>query len=337
VPRSPSANSPQSRYRSQPHSSPYRSQRSPPPPGPQPTAYVPRESRPSTFFDPTAEYRERKPEMTSPVAHLRSPVMVRTSALPNASTVADIIIQEFQHPAERRSLDHGHKSPAVQHSRPSSAYSQSPRQAINDHPNSYPRSPESRSIFHHNMAPPSRSSAVPSERQPPVAVSNVKSVADTTDTRQTLGRKADPMSFSSILSGPEPVPSMPEPRPKVEHTQAEVFNSSEPIRPISPTIIKHEKRLSLTHRSSKESKIPGQPEPNRPTSARSDKPKIVINEKEYQATLAKLSMEPLSDLDSNEFDAERDQYLARSFKKTSAIVDTEANKRKVSYLQHILG
>jgi len=63
----------------------------------------------------------------------------------------------------------------------------------------------------------------------------------------------------------------------------------------------------------------------------------VINEKEYQATLAKLSMEPLSDLDSNEFDAERDQYLARSFKKTSAIVDTEANKRKVSYLQHILG
>jgi len=129
---------------------------------------------------------------------------------------------------------------------------------------------------------------------------------------------------------------MPEPRPKVEHTQAEVLNSSEPIRPISPTIIKHEKRLSLTHRSSKESKIPGQPEPNRPTSARSDKPKIVINEKEYQATLAKLSMEPLSDLDSNEFDAERNQYLARSFKKTSAIVDTEANKRKVSYFQHIL-
>lgn len=46
-------------------------------------------------------------------------------------------------------------------------------------------------------------------------------------------------------------------------------------------------------------------------------------------------MEPLSDVDTNEFDAERDQYLAKSFKKTSAIVDTEANKRKVSWLQHV--
>jgi len=259
--------------------------------------------------------------------------MVRTLAIPNTSAVADVIIQEFQHSAERRSLDHGHTSPANAHSRPSSAYSQSPRQPMNDHPSSYP---ESRSIFHHNMAPPSRSSAAPPERQPPGAVSGVQSLPDIADTLQVLGRKTDPMSFSSILSASEPIPSMPEPRPKVEYVQPEVLNSSESIHPVSPTFIKHEKRLSQTHRSSKESRIPSQPEPNRPISARSNKPKIMINEKEYQATLAKLNMDPLSDLDTNEFDAERDQYLAKSFKKTSAIVDTEANKRKVSYPRRLL-
>lgn len=172
VPRSPSAHSPLPPYRPHISSSPAlsRGHRSPPPRGPMPTAYGPpqRERPQGTFFDPTREERGRGSAVTSPAPRPRSPVMVWEDKAASfyLTLLIDVFWQESPRGIERKSLDRGYTSPVKVHSRPTSSYSYSPRQGITSQAISFQPSSESRHTMNQTMAPPSHSSAAPSEPQP---------------------------------------------------------------------------------------------------------------------------------------------------------------------------
>jgi DNA helicase INO80 len=61
---------------------------------------------------------------------------------------------------------------------------------------------------------------------------------------------------------------------------------------------------------------------------RAEKPKIVITDKDYQAALAKIEIEPLSDPEDAGFEAERDRYHAKMSQKHMAVTEAETTKRK---------
>lgn len=71
------------------------------------------------------------------------------------------------------------------------------------------------------------------------------------------------------------------------------------------------------------------PESSKSTTNRLDKPQIVITEKDYQTALAKINMDDLSDVEDTGFEHEREQYLARSFDRTTVVKEVESKKRKV--------
>ena len=107
---------------------------------------------------------------------------------------------------------------------------------------------------------------------------------------------------------------------KTRHTSVHRSPAEPQARPRSTSQRQHSRKASAADRQKAQVAAP----PVAPT-----KPKIVVNNKEYQAALNKIDSMDLSEPDDVGFEEQRKKYKNRIVKRVRSVEDLEAQKRKV--------
>lgn len=115
----------------------------------------------------------------------------------------------------------------------------------------------------------------------------------------------------------------PSPSSKSRHTSLQHSPPEPQPRPRSTSQRTHSRKVSTADKQKFQASHP--PQPTAPS-----KPKIIVNEKEFQAALAKIESMELSEPEDVGFEEVREKYKQRLLKRTRSVEELEAQKRKVS-------
>lgn len=158
---------------------------------------------------------------------------------------------------------------------------------------------------------------------------------------QSSSRAADPMSLSNIMSGtdhePAATPSHYSP-PAQEPRQSPKLSTGPPIH------VKREANASpvppqtpLYHPVSPPAKSPertvtnGENLPDADTPIQTSQLRIIPDEEDVKAELARINDVELSDADDVGFESQRNEYSQRNVKRVLEVEDAEVIKRKVYF------
>lgn len=149
---------------------------------------------------------------------------------------------------------------------------------------------------------------------------------------QKPARTADPMSFSSILTEPEPVPTKAPSLPTVKVPRKSSRSSAQAPPPAEETPFKEEsRRSSLLATPASSSRLPAKRQANGTVKAKQSEAE---QEKEIQTIMAEVDANA-SDLETSEYEEEMWLFKARCLKRRVELEEGEERRRKLRRKKYV--
>lgn len=189
------------------------------------------------------------------------------------------------------------------------------------------RSPVSPSSYNANSQPPTTPAYVSQTRRYSQEVGSNYLLMKTNSltmakVQQTPSRPADPMSLSSIMSGPEPAIKEDSPVKVAAPSVKQEMPPSLPPAPI-PDQAPVNAIVNVTPA------VNGSSHPKTPVKSLISRHTVAIDENEVQTELSKIDAMDHSDVEGPGFEAEKKEYVRRGMKRHADLAAAEFEKRKV--------